>query len=153
MTIAAATTFRVVAEEWLAKVEREGRAEITMRKSRWLLDLAYPTIGGASDRSITPPELFSRCETSKRKGTMNARAACGVSVAASSATRSPRDARPATLPSICKVRSLLRRFSTMLQSLTPWQLGPYCVPIDGYERLADRQGGTPTPRNGFRAPW
>ena len=28
-----------------AKCEREGRAEITLEKMRWLLDMAYPVIG------------------------------------------------------------------------------------------------------------
>ncbi len=42
---ASANTFRLVAEEWMAKLEREGRAVRTLSKIRWLLDLAYPLIG------------------------------------------------------------------------------------------------------------
>ena len=40
--IAAANTFKDVAEEWVAKCEREGRATVTMEKIRWLLGMAYP---------------------------------------------------------------------------------------------------------------
>lgn len=38
---AVATTFKEVALEWIAKCEREGRAEITLDKIRWLLGMAY----------------------------------------------------------------------------------------------------------------
>ena len=58
MTIAAETTFRVVAEEWLLKMEREGRADSTMDKARWLLDLAYLKIGDRPIGAITAPELL-----------------------------------------------------------------------------------------------
>ena len=40
-------TFRAVAEEVLVKLEKEGRAEATLAKQRWLLEFAYPAIGGA----------------------------------------------------------------------------------------------------------
>jgi hypothetical protein len=48
-------TFKTVAEEWIAKNGREGMAEITLSKIRWLLDKAYPRIdwsrgGGGSIR-------------------------------------------------------------------------------------------------------
>ena len=34
-------TFKTVAKEWVEKNEREGMAEITLSKIRWLLDKAY----------------------------------------------------------------------------------------------------------------
>lgn len=37
-------TFKAVAKAWIAKNEREGMAEITLGKIRWLLDMAYPKI-------------------------------------------------------------------------------------------------------------
>ena len=37
-------TFRAVAEEVLAKLEKEGRADVTLTKKRWLLDFAYPAV-------------------------------------------------------------------------------------------------------------
>src|SRR5579863_2653282 len=42
-------TFKAVAEEVLAKLEKEGRANVTLAKKRWLLDFAYPAFG---DRPI-----------------------------------------------------------------------------------------------------
>ena len=97
VTIAAATTFRVVAEEWLAKVEREGRAEITMRKSRWLLDLAFPNIGGRPIDAITPQELLLALRNVEAKGHYKSarrmRSVCGrvfrYAIATGRATRNP----------------------------------------------------------------
>src|SRR6187402_1796067 len=42
--IAAASTFEAIAEEWYAKNEAELRAPITLRKMRWLLDIAYENL-------------------------------------------------------------------------------------------------------------
>ena len=35
--VAASNSFEVVAEEWLKKMEREGRPTVTKQKLRWLL--------------------------------------------------------------------------------------------------------------------
>jgi hypothetical protein len=53
--LAAATgnTFRAVAEEVLVKLEKEGRADVTLTKKRWLLDFAYPVIGERPVAEIT----------------------------------------------------------------------------------------------------
>ena len=56
---AVATSFKEVAIEWIAKCEREGRAEITLDKIRWLLGMAYPLIGSHPISSITPIEALS----------------------------------------------------------------------------------------------
>jgi hypothetical protein len=57
---AAAHIFKDVAEEWLAKCGREGRAEVTLDKLRWLLGMAYPLIGSQPINSITPTEALDR---------------------------------------------------------------------------------------------
>ena len=41
----AGNSFQLVAEELIAKVEREGRAQVTLDKKRWLLAFAYPAFG------------------------------------------------------------------------------------------------------------
>ncbi|GBH28828.1 Arm DNA-binding domain-containing protein [Sphingobium xenophagum] len=41
----ATTGFRTVAEEWLAKREREGVGDVTIGKIKWLLAFAYPSLG------------------------------------------------------------------------------------------------------------
>jgi integrase len=52
-------TFRTVATEWVAKNEREGMAEITLSKIRWLLDKAYPKIGTRPIAKITAQEVLA----------------------------------------------------------------------------------------------
>ncbi len=52
-------TFKTVALEWIAKNEREGMAEITLSKIRWLLDKAYPKIGNRPVAKITAQEVLA----------------------------------------------------------------------------------------------
>jgi hypothetical protein len=75
-------TFRAVAEEVLVKLEKEGRAEATLVKQRWLLEFAYPAIGERPITEITASELLSvlrkvemrgRFETARRL-----RSTCGM---------------------------------------------------------------------------
>lgn len=56
---AATTSFKEVALEWLAKCEREGRAEVTLDKIRWLLGMAFPLIGSHPINSIMPTEVLA----------------------------------------------------------------------------------------------
>ncbi len=65
---AVATTFKDVALEWVAKCEREGRAEITLDKIRWLLGMAYPLIGSHPINGITPTEALSVLRKVEAKG-------------------------------------------------------------------------------------
>ena len=57
--VAADNTFKTIAEEWVAKNEREGRAPITLDKIRWLLGMAYPMIGTFPISKITPQEVLA----------------------------------------------------------------------------------------------
>jgi|GEM_PF-1201952 len=52
-------TFKAVALEWVAKNEREGMADITLSKIRWLLDKAYPRIGSRPISQITAQEVLA----------------------------------------------------------------------------------------------
>ncbi len=65
---AAGTTFKEIAEEWLAKLEREGRADSTMSKLEWLLSFAYPIIGDRPINEITAPELLAALRTFEIRG-------------------------------------------------------------------------------------
>jgi integrase len=65
---AVATTFKDVALEWIAKCEREGRAEITLDKIRWLLSMAYPLIGSHPINGITPTEALAVLRKVEAKG-------------------------------------------------------------------------------------
>jgi len=75
-------TFKSVAEEFLAKLEKEGRAPRTIKKLRWLLNFACSSVGDRCVAEITAPELLSvlrkveargRYETARRL-----RSTCGM---------------------------------------------------------------------------
>jgi integrase len=57
-SLAAENTFKSIAEEWLTKLAREQRAEITLDKLKWLLGLAYPSIGNRPVSEIKATELL-----------------------------------------------------------------------------------------------
>jgi integrase len=58
---ATGNTFRHVAEEILAKAEKEGRSASTLRRDKMILRRVYPVIGGRPVSEITAPELLSVC--------------------------------------------------------------------------------------------
>ena len=82
LTAASGNTFRAVAEELLMKLEREGRADVTLAKKRWLLDFAYPAIGERPVAEITAPEVLAvlrKVETRGRYETAGRlRSTCGM---------------------------------------------------------------------------
>lgn len=57
--IAQDNTFKAIAEEWVAKVEREELAPVTLRKIRWLLDIADPMIGSRPISKLTTQEILA----------------------------------------------------------------------------------------------
>ncbi|RTL92685.1 DUF4102 domain-containing protein [Ancylobacter aquaticus] len=58
-SIVDANTFNMVADEYLAKMTRERRADATMEKTRWLLDLARVDIGERPIADIKPIEVLA----------------------------------------------------------------------------------------------
>ncbi len=56
--VSQSNTFRMVAEEWIAKNEREGRATSTITKNKWLLEFAYPLLGERPISEIKAPEIL-----------------------------------------------------------------------------------------------
>lgn len=55
---ALADTFQSVADEFLLKVEREGKAGVTLKKKRWLIGLAASDIGNRPIAEITAAEIL-----------------------------------------------------------------------------------------------
>mgnify|MGYP003632066303 CR=1 FL=1 len=53
-----ANTFEVLANEFLAKNEREGKSTATMSKKRWLVSLALPDLGSRPISDITASEVL-----------------------------------------------------------------------------------------------
>lgn len=73
-SIAATNTFKAVAEEWLDKVEKEGKAVMTLKKARWLLAKTYPMLGRRPITEISAHELLlvlKKVEATKRYDTAN----------------------------------------------------------------------------------
>lgn len=62
------TTFRVIGEEYVAKLKREGRAESTISKIEWLLSFAYPVIGSRDMKEITPADVLVVLRGVERRG-------------------------------------------------------------------------------------
>jgi integrase len=65
---ASATTFRVVADEYLDKLRREGRAQATLEKNGWLLSFAMHQIGERPVKEITAPEVLAALKSVEKRG-------------------------------------------------------------------------------------
>jgi integrase len=76
------STFRIVAEEVISKLEREGRAHATLTKKRWLLDFVYPAFGHRPVAEITARELLALLREIEGRGlyetTKRLRSTCGM---------------------------------------------------------------------------
>lgn len=66
--IAAATTFSVVADEYIMKMELEGKSPATLKKARWFRDLLDPHVGRRPVASVTPHELLAALKRLERRG-------------------------------------------------------------------------------------
>ena len=65
--LAAQTTFKLVANEFISKMETEGRSPTTIKKARWFLEL----LKGIAERpiaAITPHELLDALKRIERRG-------------------------------------------------------------------------------------
>lgn len=63
-------TFAVIADELLDKAEREGRAEGTVGKKRWLLDMAKASFGKRPIREITAADILVPLRKVEREGNL-----------------------------------------------------------------------------------
>ena len=61
-------TFAAVAAEMLAKAEREGRAENTLIKKRWLIGMANADLGDRPITAITAVEILKTLQREEAKG-------------------------------------------------------------------------------------
>src|SRR5262249_30122714 len=75
-------TFRLVADELLSKMRREGRAEATLTKTRWLLDFAFTDIGDRPISKISAHELLDVLRKIEARGNYETarrlRSTCGT---------------------------------------------------------------------------
>jgi len=65
--LAARTTFKLVAEEYIQKMEREGRSPATLKKARWFLEL-LDKIAPRPISEITPHELLDALKRVEKRG-------------------------------------------------------------------------------------
>lgn len=129
---AAANTFSLVADEYLEKIEREGRAPATMAKVTWLLGLARPALGDRPIADITPPEVLQvlkkveqtgRLETARKLQTY-----VGTVFRYAMAT-----ARAASDPTVALKGALTAPIVKNRSAITdPEELGAFLRTIDGY---------------------
>jgi integrase len=64
----AETSFKSVADEYIAKSEREGRAAVTIGKARWLLSLLEPALGSRPVDEISSMELLAALKKIEARG-------------------------------------------------------------------------------------
>lgn len=63
-----AVTFKAVADEYLLKIAKEGKADTTQNKKEWLLGLAMPDIGSRPVSEITAAEILVPLRRIEAKG-------------------------------------------------------------------------------------
>jgi integrase len=61
-------TFRNVADEWLAKMRREQKAEVTIHKAEWLLGMLRADLGERPVSAIEPPDLLAALRRIEARG-------------------------------------------------------------------------------------
>jgi integrase len=137
------SSFRAVAEEVIAKLEREGRAHATLSKKRWLLDFAYPTLGDRPVAEITARDLLALLRKIENRGlyekARRLRSTCGMvfryAIATGRAERDPSmDLRGAlTAPQVNHRATIV----------DPKNIGALLRAIDGFD-------GQPTTRAALR---
>jgi integrase len=127
------TTFQAVAEELVAKLEREQRASATIIKKRWLLGLAYPAFGDRPVAEITVHELLALLREVEGRGLYETakrlRSTCGMVFRFAIATgRADRD------PSV-DLRGALtsHRVSHRAAIVDPAGIGALLRAIDGFD--------------------
>lgn len=158
-SVTAANTFKAVAEEFIAKREREGVKEITAGKARWLLAQLEPGIGQRPIAEIEPYELLAilkrvelsgRHETAKRLlsfagrvfryGIATARASRNVAADLQGALISPKVKHHAAIIDPAGVGGLLRAIDGFDgHPTTQWalRLAPHVFVRPGELRMAE----------------
>lgn len=131
-SIAAATTFSVVADEFIEKMAIEGRAPATVKKARWFRDALHGSIGRRPITEITPHEILDVLKRVERRGhhetAQRMRAFVGrvfrYAIATLRTDRNPADVLRGAL-----VVPRVRHHSAILE---PVKVGELLRAIDGY---------------------
>ena len=136
-------TFRLVAEELLAKMQREERSQATLTKTRWLFEFAFAGIGERPIAKITALELLDVLRKIEARGNYETarrlRSTCGMvfryAIATGRAERDPSvDLRGALTAPTVKHRATI---------VEPKAIGALLRAIEGFD-------GQPTTRAALR---
>lgn len=129
----AATTFRAIADEYISKCEKEGRADVTVAKSRWLLSLLEPAIGARPISELNPAELLGALKKIEARGHLETarrlRSFCSrvfrYAVATSRASTDP--------TAVLRGALMAPRATHHAAILDPKRVGALLRAIDGYD--------------------
>ncbi|MDE2463048.1 MAG: integrase arm-type DNA-binding domain-containing protein, partial [Alphaproteobacteria bacterium] len=126
-------TFRAVAEEHVARIEKEGRADTTITKTKWLLEFAYPLIGDLPITQIGAPAVLNVLRQLEARGRYESarrlRSTIGTVFRYAIAT-----ARAQIDPTIALRDALIRPTVTSRAAITePKALGGLLRAIDSFE--------------------
>jgi len=128
-----AVTFRAVADEYVAKLKREGRAEATIAKTEWLLAFADADLGAKPIRAVDAPAVLKVLRAVENRGRYESarrlRSTIGSVVRYAVATaRADADPTYALRGALIQVRATPRAAIT-----EPKALGALLRAIDGFE--------------------
>lgn len=126
-------TFKAVADEWLGKMEAEGRSPSTMAKLRWLVSFAEPLIGECPIGEISAPEFLTVLRTVEVRGRYETarrlRSTCGGILRYAVATgRAQRDVTVDLRGAL--ITPKVRHYPAIVE---PAKIGALLRAIDGYE--------------------
>jgi integrase len=131
--IGSANTFKSVADEYIAKSEKEGRAAVTIGKTRWLLSLMEREIGQRPIADITPAELLLTLRKVETKGhleTARRMRSLAGSVFRYAVATSRANGDPASLLRGALVAPKVKHHSAILE---PVAVGALLRALDGYQ--------------------
>jgi integrase len=127
------TSFKVVAEELIAKVEREGRAQVTLSKKRWLLAFAYPAFGDRPVGEVTAHDLLALLREIEGRGLFETakrlRSTCGMVFRYAIATQRAERDPSADLRGALTTHQVVHRAAIV----DPAKIGPLLRAIDGFD--------------------
>lgn len=135
---AQANTFCVIAGELIAKLEREGKADVTISKRRWLLEKAFPKLGDKAIRDISAADVLAVLREVENDGRYETaiRLRSTIGAVFRYAIASARAENDPTFP----LRGALTTPTVKHQSaiVEPKRIGALMRAIDGYNRTATR---------------
>jgi integrase len=130
---ATGNSFQAVAEELIAKVEREGRAQVTLDKKRWLLAFAYPAFGDRPVGEVTAHDLLALLREIEGRGLFETakrlRSTCGMIFRFAIATQRAERDPSADLRGALTTHQVIHRAAIV----EPAKIGPLLRAIEGFD--------------------